>query len=429
MNRKFLQFGAGNIGRSFIGPLFAQAGYEVVFVDIDDVLVNALNARGRYRVEIKDTPPATLWVENVRAVHGRDTGRVVAELASADLAATAVGPTALPSLYGVIAASLQQRWLLGKGPLDLILGENLRHAAQIVRAGLKEHLPETFPLEEMVGLVETSIGKMVPLMTAEQRQGDPLRVFAEAYNTLIVDKQAFLCGVPNVPGLEAKSNMAAYVDRKLFIHNLGHAVAAYLGHLFLPTATYLWEAIESPPVRTATAAAMWESGQALIAVYPAEFTEQNQAEHISDLLRRFANRALGDTIYRVGRDLPRKLSSQDRLIGALRLQAQQGVDSSYTLLGAAAACLFRAGDEKGELFPPDRRFAEEIYPRGLAAVLTEVCGLNVEQPAERHLAEQIAAVHRFIVQHRNAGTDWLTPYEREHPVPPLPLINEKMEAL
>jgi len=413
---KLLQFGAGNIGRSFIGPLFAQAGYEVVFVDIDEALVQALNERRRYRVEIRDTPPATLWVENVRAVHGRDTERVVAELASADLAATAVGPAALPSLYGVIAAGLQRRRVQGRGPLDLILCENLRHAAALVRAGLQEHLPAGFPLDEMVGLVETSIGKMVPLMTAEQRAQDPLLVFAEAYNTLIVDRRGFRRGVPPVPGLEAKENMAAYVDRKLFIHNLGHAVAAYVGYLALPGAVYLWEAVEDPRVRAAAAAAMWESGQALIAAYPQEFNEANQRQHIDDLLRRFANRALGDTLYRVGRDLPRKLSPQDRLIGALRLQAQQGVDSPYTLLGTAAACLFRAGDENGELFPADRRFAEEVYPRGLEAVLTEVCGLDARQPVDRRLREQIAETHRFLIRQRDAGADWLAQYEQEHPV-------------
>jgi mannitol-1-phosphate 5-dehydrogenase len=327
-----------------------------------------------------------------------------------------VGPAALPHLYGVIAAGLQKRQARGGGPLDLILCENLRHAAEIVRAGLRERLPEGFPLDEAVGLVETSIGKMVPLMTAEQRREDPLLVFAEAYNTLIVDRQGFRGGVPDVPGLDAKENMAAYVDRKLFIHNLGHAVAAYVGHLALPDAAYIWEAVGDERVRAAAAAAMWESGRALIAAYPDEFNEAHQREHIGDLLRRFGNRALGDTIYRVGRDVLRKLSPEDRLIGALRLQAQQGVASPYTVLGAAAACLFRAGDENGELFPADRRFAEEVYPRGLNTVLTEVCELDEQQPVERDLREQITAAHDFLTRYLCAGTDWLARYEGEHPI-------------
>lgn len=40
-------------------------------------------------------------------------------------------------------------------------------------------------------------------------------------------------------------------------------------------------------------------------------------EHIDDLLYRFKNKALGDTIFRVGCDLTRKLSAEDRLAGAI----------------------------------------------------------------------------------------------------------------
>ena len=102
---------------------------------------------------------------------------------------------------------------------------------------------------------------------------------------------------------------------KLFIHNLGHATAAYLGHL--QGKAFIWECVEVPVIRTQTREAMWTAAQALIRRYPSEFDQNNLAEHIEDLLRRFANRALGDTVFRVGRDLQRKLTPDDRLIGAL----------------------------------------------------------------------------------------------------------------
>jgi hypothetical protein len=111
---KLVQFGAGNIGRSFIGQLFARAGYEVVFVDVMPEVVALLNERRRYRVKVKDTPPGTIWVENVRAVNGRDRDRVAEELATADIAGTAVGPAALQHLFPVIA-SLYLLALPGQG--------------------------------------------------------------------------------------------------------------------------------------------------------------------------------------------------------------------------------------------------------------------------------------------------------------------------
>lgn len=403
--RKIVIFGAGNIGRSFIGQLFSRSGYEVVFIDVDDRIVKALNERRRYRIEVKDVHPETIWVEGVRAVDGKDVEKVAEEIATADVMGTAVGPNNLPYIYENIANGLLKRRELGRGPIDIIICENVRDASKILRDGLSKRLPEPYLLDSLVGLVETSIGKMVPIMTEEQRREDPLLIFAEAYNTLIVDKKGFKGQIPKVEGLEAKDNMAAYVDRKLFVHNLGHAVTAYLGYITDSEIKYIWEAISDDSIRRAAKEAMWESGRALIAEYPQEFIERNMKEDIDDLVRRFGNKALGDTIFRVGRDVPRKLSRNDRLIGALLLDAKHGVRSPCTALGAAAAMLFRGKDERGEMFGKDRIFAEETYPRGIDFVLKEVCRLDFER--ERNLIDSVKEAYDFIDKDRKNWFSWL----------------------
>jgi len=382
MPMKLVQFGAGNIGRAFVGQLFGRAGWEVVFVEIDHGLVAALNRERRYAVEIRDEPPERIVVEGVRAVDARDRGAVAEEIATADIAATAVGPHALDSVYPLLAAGLLRRRELRGGPLDILICENLRSAADIFRENLLRHLPEDFDLECDVGLVETSIGKMVPLISDAERRRDPLTVYAEAFNTLIVDGRAFKRPVPPVPGLDAKDNIAAYVDRKSFIHNLGHAAAAYLGFVAQPDRLYLWQALEDQRVETITRGAMWESGRALIAEYPAEFDPANQREHIEDLLRRFRNRRLGDTVYRVGRDLFRKLGAADRVIGALRLQMRRGIEPTATVAALAAALRFRATDEAGEPLPDDARFAAALETLGPEAMLADACGLDARSGAD-----------------------------------------------
>ncbi|MFB3880734.1 MAG: mannitol-1-phosphate 5-dehydrogenase [Armatimonadota bacterium] len=400
---KIVVFGAGNIGRSFVGQLFARAGYRVVFVDVDRALVEALNREGRYRIEVRDRNPETIWVEGVSALDGRDVPAVARELATADIAATAVGPQALPFIYPAIASGLMLRLSAGAPPLDIIICENLRGAAGAVRRGLKELLPAGFPLEERAGLIETSIGKMVPIMPDEVRRRDPLLLYAEAYNTLILDAKAFRNPIPDVPGLDPKQNMAAYVDRKAFIHNCGHAASAYLGYLAHPTSRFLWEVIEDERVRELARRAMWESARTLIKRYPGEFTEQNQHEHIEDLLSRFANQALGDTVYRVGRDLPRKLSRDDRMVGALLMDEAEGVEAPYTTLATAAGFLFRATGEHGELYPADARFAEELESRGADWALAEVCGLQLEQEPDSAIAGRISLSLRQLAAR---GEDW-----------------------
>ncbi len=392
-----VQFGAGNIGRSFVAQLFAAAGYEVIFVDVMDELVTALNARERYRVMVMDTRREEIWVEGVRAVHGKDLEAVADALADCDIAATAVGPNALPFLYPGIARGLQRRReRQGARPLDIILAENLRNAASIVRTGLGQALPADFPLEEMVGLVETSIGKMVPIMTEAQRMEDPLWVFAEAYNTLILDALAFKNPIPAVPGLAPKRNIAAYVDRKLFVHNLGHAAVAYLGHLYDPYQAYIWQVTDIPELRELARAAMEESARALVAAYPDEFTPNALTEHIADLLNRFRNRALGDTVFRVGRDLLRKLSREDRLIGAMLFDLAHGVPCPATARVAAAALEFRGTDERDRLSAPDAKFADELYPLGLDAIFTRICGLDLAVSPDRDVADAIRVAHQTM---------------------------------
>lgn len=386
---RLVVFGAGNIGRSFVGQLFARAGYEVIFVDVDAALVAALNREGRYRVEIKDRRPETIWVEGVSAVDGRDREGAARAVAEATIAATAVGPNALPHIYPAIAAGLEARRRADRPALDIIICENLRGAADVFAAGLREQLPPEFPLDDRVGLIETSIGKMVPIMPEDARRRDPLLVYAEAYNTLILDGRAFRNPIPDVPGLDPKDNMAAYVDRKAFIHNCGHAACAYVGYLADPRAVYVWEAVEKGEVQEAARRAMWESGRALVRRYPQEFDEANQEEHIEDLLSRFGNRALGDTIYRVGRDLPRKLSRGDRMVGALLTDSQEGVATPATLLATAAGFLFQARDEHGEMFPADAHLIEELARRGIDWALSEVCGLDLSRPAEAGIAESL----------------------------------------
>jgi len=391
---KIVIFGAGNIGRSLIGQLFSQAGYEIVFIDVVKWLVDALNKERRYRIEIRDVNPETIIVDNVRAVHAADLEKVALEVATADIVATAVGSNNLKGVYPLIAKGLVERLKLGKGPIDIMICENLRNASQIFRKGLSEHLPEDYPLDSTVGLIETSMGKMVPITPEKQKKEDPLLLYAEAYNEIIVDKKAFKREIPKIKDLEPKDNMTAYVDRKLFVHNLGHAATAYLGYITDSEMKYIWQAIENDHIRNAVEHAMWESGESLIKEYPEEFNKQSMKEYIDDLIRRFDNRFLGDTLYRVGRDLPRKLSRNDRLIGALILDQKNSVPAPCTTVATAAAMFFRATDEKGDLYFKDKIFVNEIYPLGIEYILEHICGLNPRK--DRFLFQKIKKAYHLM---------------------------------
>jgi mannitol-1-phosphate 5-dehydrogenase len=386
---KLVQFGAGNIGRSFIGQLFATNGYEVVFVDVAKSLVDALNRRGNYNVVIKRDRFADeiITVKNVRAIDGNDKTRVAEEIATATYVATSVGMNSLPSIFDSLAAGIALREKRSPSiPLDIIIAENINNGAAYFESELARCLPG-FSRGQNIGLVETSIGKMVPLMRAEDLEHDPLCVFAEAYNELIVDKHGFKGSLLEIKTLRAVDNIRAYVDRKLFVHNMGHAATAYLGYRASEKITYIWQALEVPGIVDTVRRAMKESATALSATYPAALAPADLDIYIDDLLSRFANKPLGDTIHRVGRDLYRKLAHDDRLVGAMLLAAKHKFGCATIASVIRAAIDFRAPDESGKLFPRDAEFASIERPKGIRGILRDVSRLDPSDPIDKSILD------------------------------------------
>lgn len=376
--KKLVLFGAGKIGRSFIGQLFSRSGYQVVFIDIDRQIIDALNARRSYEVHVCDKVPETIHVDNVRGVFGGDVDHVVDEIVTADILAVSIGKNGLRHVVPTIAGALLRREETYPGRMiDIILAENMRNADVFVRNELKNILPAEYPLDKRVGLVETSIGKMVPL-AVDRPDDDMLSVSAEAYNTLIVNKQAFKNPVPEVAGMEAKDNIKAWVDRKLFIHNFGHAAAAYIGYLRHPACVYLWEVLEDEDVKNFVRGGMLQSAEALKSEYPGVFSDRHLEEHIDDLLGRFSNRHLGDTVYRVGCDLYRKLASDDRIVTPLTSAYRAGLPYDRILHVLEAALRFRAAGADGNMFPSDIEFHAELENRGTRHILQNICGFSGE---------------------------------------------------
>ncbi|PJB57064.1 MAG: mannitol-1-phosphate 5-dehydrogenase [Candidatus Infernicultor aquiphilus] len=390
--KKMVQFGAGNIGRSFIGQLFSRSGYEVVFIDINKELVKELNKKRAYKLVIKrnELPDEIILIENIRAINGYDKEAVIREIVDTDILATAVGKNALPQIVPVIAQGLQWRdEKRRKNPLDIIIAENFRNVADYLRKELKSLLPLEYPFDELVGLIESSIGKMVPLMKEEDKKKDLLWIFAEPYNTLIVDKKGFKTPLPQIRDLRAVENIKAYVDRKLFIHNLGHSAAAYLGYQYDSKMTYIYEALELPEIYKIVREGMKQSAVALNKAYPKDLALQDLQNHIDDLLFRFQNKSLRDTIFRVGRDLYRKLDKNERLVGSMLLAQKQNVPYHKIKKVFYAALNFKAKDQKGEMYPLDKIFFQREYPRGLKHILKNVCHLSSHQDEEAKVREEI----------------------------------------
>ncbi len=375
--KKLIMVGAGKIGRSFIGQLFSFSGFEVVFVDINNKVINELNYQNEYSVVIKGTDyEETIYVRNVRGIHLFDEDRVRDEIITADIIAISTGVQNWSSVILVLAKGIERRYEISPdSPIDIIIAENVRDGGVLMYKALYEIVNDKTILKEYVGLVETSIGKMVPIMTKDEERDDLLRIFAEPYNNLIVDKKGFKNCIPEVKGLSPKENIKAWVDRKLFIHNLGHAAVAYFGYLNNPQHTYIYEALNDPQVKSFVINTMHESAAILKEMYPDDFSSDELNEHIYNLISRFDNKNLRDTIFRVGRDLHRKLGEEDRLVAVIKAGIKRNMPTDKILLTLVSATFFRAVDQNGEVDEKDISFIS-IFNNGIEGILTNVCGFN-----------------------------------------------------
>jgi mannitol-1-phosphate 5-dehydrogenase len=361
--KKAVMYGAGNIGRGFIGQLFSESGYEVVFIDVNTKVVDKLNTDKSYPILFASQKGNyEVAINHVRAVNGTDLEAVAEEISEADIMATAVGVNILPRLAAPIAKGLDRRWKKRNwNPLNIIICENLIDANHFLRKIIKEELveEEREHVDELVGFVEASIGRMVPVGTPQMQEGNILRVCVEEYGELPVDKDGFKGDIPKIKNMIPFSPFEYYIQRKLFIHNLGHATAAYLG--FLKGCKYIWEAIGDGDIRSISRAAMMESARALSKEHQIEL--KSIEHHVDDLINRFGNKQLGDTVERVGRDLQRKLSPNDRLVGAFNLCVKNGVRPENICIGLAAALQFEEPSAWSRLPATDEKENEEALAK------------------------------------------------------------------
>jgi mannitol-1-phosphate 5-dehydrogenase len=371
--KKFLQYGAGNIGRGFIGPLFSQGGYEVTFIDIDRDVIDALNRYGRYPITIVSSATSEdCWVERVKGIDGRSSEAVALAMAECDLMAVSVGVAVLPKIVPAIAQGIRERIRRNAdATLDILICENLIDADQYLHTLITQQLrgEEQEYFDRKVGLVETSIGRMVPIMTPELRKENILRVCVEAYGELPVDQAAFKGPVPDLPHLYPYTPFEFFIKRKLYVHNMGHSLAAYLGDL--GGYDLIWQSIGNPVIKVIVQRAMTESSLALIHRF--DIDPAALLDHVSHLLSRFSNVALGDTVARVGHDVRRKLAPLDRFAGALRLCSEERIPSFYIPVGIACALFFNDPSDPGL-----EEIKEGLKKNGIASVLEDDCGIGAD---------------------------------------------------
>ena len=237
--------------------------------------------------------------------------------------------------------------------------------------------------EQYVGFPDCSVDRIVPPVKSE----NPIDVVVERFFEWNVERAAFKGAVPEIPGMNPANNLIAYIERKLFTLNTGHAITAYLGRM--KGYMTICQSISDEQIHAVVKAAMRESGRGLVARYG--FDRDAHFAYIDKIIGRFTNPYLCDDVTRVGREPLRKLSAGDRLVKPVLTARQYGIGTPNLLLGIGAALHYDN--------PEDPQSVEMIAMTarlGAAAAVAEIAELPAGDPLPALAAQAYAEVERII---------------------------------
>jgi mannitol-1-phosphate 5-dehydrogenase len=363
--RKVVIFGAGSTGRGHIGQLAYASGYRLVFVDRDEALVQELAASRRYTVRLVGAEVRDVTIQDIAVYSLHDERAIAEEGARCGLVLTAVLAENLPGVAGPLSQGIIRRADLGiDSPLNVIACENMIGGSTALRGYVLKALDSSYHdyLSAHVGFPDAMISRVVPAPKA-----DKLFLEAEDYNEWPVDRGSFLGEDPAVQGLCLVRNLPALLERKLYMHNTGHAVCGYLG--YLKGYEVMCDAIVDPWIQPIVSGAMTESGEALRRKHG--FSPESIGEYREGFIPRVAGRLILDPVSRVIRSPWREIGRKERLIGPACMALDYGIQPVNLALGIAALLRYRSPDD-----PEAEELQLTLRERGLGHVLREVAGVD-----------------------------------------------------
>ncbi|MFT4156793.1 MAG: mannitol-1-phosphate 5-dehydrogenase [Microbacterium sp.] len=382
---KALHFGAGNIGRGFVGLLLHEGGYEVVFSDVADALVDAINAASEYTVHEAGPGGVDRVVTGFRAVNSRlDPDGLAGEIASADVVTTAVGPTVLRFVAPAIVEGLRRR-SADAAPLKIMACENAIGATDQLRSEIVEAAgADAAALTDRAVFANTAVDRIVPA----QPPGSGVDVTVEPYFEWAIESGPFGGDLPSIPGAHFVDDLTPYIERKLFTVNTGHAATAYFGAR--AGIERISDALADARIAEQVGAALEETSAVLVAEHGLD--PQELAEYRAKILERFRNPELVDTVQRVGRQPLRKISRHDRFIGPAAMAAERGLSAVALTAAVAAALEFDdAADEQSVDLQARLRSEDAV------TFTSTVTGLDSEHPLFPAIRDAVIARQAAIM--------------------------------
>lgn len=374
MMKQAVHFGAGNIGRGFIGALFSQSGYHVTFVDIAEQIINKLNEEKQYNVVLATEQKESVTIDNVSGLNNlHQADEVIDTIVNSTYLTTAIGPNILPRIAPLIAQGIAKRVASTDENLFVIACENQIGATDILKEHIMENLDEETKakLEGRVYFFNSAVDRIVPIQSQ-----DSLDVLVEPYYEWVVETKE---SIPPVNGMTIVEDLAPFIERKLFTVNTGHAVIAYFG--YLQGKETIDKTLADEQIAKQVKETLKETGAYLVKQYGLD--EEEHMAYINKNIERFKNPFLNDGVTRVGRAPIRKLGPEDRLVRPTTEAQKAGLPYSNLAKAIAAALLFDFAEDEQAM-----EIQNMIKEDGVAAVLKKVSGLDEDSAITEEVIQQ-----------------------------------------
>lgn len=331
-----LHFGAGNIGKGLIGFLLQKAGYKVCFVDVNQKMVDQLNYNNHYLVELLDDKHTVERISNVSSLNGiTQEEQVMEAIVAADLITTSVGVQNLQRIAPIIAKGLLKKMTNNKKKLDIVANENALYATSTLKLEISKHVSANVmkEIESYVGFPNSAIDRLA--LSKETNEGE-VTLVEPHYEWVINQSEIVNAELPLIKGALYVNDLKPYIERKLFIVNMGHAATAYLGVLIGETT--IQTSLRNPEIETFLRKIMQEASKYLIQKFAIQANVMN--DFIEKTIERFKNKNIRDDVFRVGRSPIRKLGFNERLVKPTRELFDLGFPVEHMTVAIAAAYLF-----------------------------------------------------------------------------------------
>jgi len=368
-----VHFGAGNIGRGFIGALLQDAGYHVVFADVNQDLLDQMSKAGEYDLIEVGEGGRRVTYSNFSCVNSvTEQDALVREIAGAAIVTASVGATILPRIAGTIAQGIDARQT--QKPLIVMACENSINASDTLFKEVSAHTDKA----SSAIFANTAVDRIVPIQSGDIAPS----VEVEAFSELVIETKNLGDYEIELPGATMVPDLAPYIERKLYTVNTAHCATAYLGQR--AGFDSIAQTLANEAIHDQVLAALTETSRALVLKHG--LSESKQDAYVAKTMARLQNPLIDDSVERVGRDPIRKISRTERLIGPAAYLAEQGIEPSALLDVVAAALVFRSPED-----PTIAKLQEKLTTLSPDEFVVQLCGISSEHPLHAPLCAIVDA--------------------------------------